>query len=575
MSGGCVVGSEKDVKLIKKFLSGDDAAFDILVEKYQESIHALAWRKIRDFHHAEEIMQDTFLRVYKKLPSLKNHNQFAGWIHVIANRLCTDWIRQHKPGIQSLDITDKDEIELSSFKHHMTEQRGIERTEYCQELVNKLLEKLPEKERNVLTLYYLDEMSTKEIGEFMGVSVNTITSRLQRARKRLQMDQEIINQEFLEYFPLSEKLKENIMSQLDHIRSKFDSYMEKVKTNPSSREDLLTETFNEIEDALTGDLTPELVHLLVDDVYPSMGKQGIEKRLSLLHKFLEDAPDNNERYWAHHELASSFAFLGRHRESVEEQLQLYQWACKHNISDKDILQIFCSNLESPGSWSAEDRIDEWIQLYNEASERLEKPEVSYHDRCEFLQIGAEVLRANEYSDEALIQLEKLEKTNTKQDWRHYFRFWLIVKTNRLLLYDSRNETELFDEIVTELKNYMEEEYKKYNTGQPVNIGQLKWLSHDTGCCLVWMRKYSLARSFLQVACDLGGENHYGHYMLAVSIWATDKDREKTLHHLKNAENDYAVASYNFRDSYFSSFVNTYEFSEIKDDPEFLDVFTKK
>ncbi len=566
---------ENDGKLIKKFLSGDDSAFQILVEKYQESIHTLAWRKIQDYHYAEEIMQDTFLRVYKKLPSLKNHNQFAGWVHVIANRLCTDWVRKYKPEIQSLDVTDKDEIEISSFKHHMTQQREIERTEYCQKLVNKLLEKLPEKERHVLTLYYLDDMSTKEISETIGVSVNTITSRLQRARKRLQTDQEIINQEFLDYFPLSEKLKENIMSQLDLIRSKFDSYMEQVRTNPTSREELLTETFKEIEDALKGDITPELVHLVVDDIYPHMGKQGIEKRLSLLQEFLDDAPDNKERFWAHQELASSLAFLGRHRESVEEQLQLYQWACKNDITDKDVLHIFCSNLENPGAWSAEDRIDEWIQLYNEASERLEKPEVSYFDRCEFLQIGAEVLRANGKSDEALIELEKLEKTNTKQDWRHYFRFWLIVKTNRLLIYNRRNESERFDEIITELKDYMEGENKKYDAGQPVNIGDLKWLSHDIGCCLVWINKYSIARSFLQVACDLGGENHYGHYQLAVSIWASDKNREKTLHHLKIAENDYAVASYNFRDSYYSSFVNTPEFSDVKDDPEFLKALGQK
>ncbi len=567
--------SENDVKLIKKFLSGDDTAFQNLVEKYQESIHTLAWRKIQDYHYDEEIMQDTFLRVYKKLPTLKNHNQFAGWIHVIADRLCTDWVRQHKPEIQSIDVTDKDEIELSSFKHYMSEQRVIERNEYCQELVNKLLEKLPEKERNVLILYYLDDMSTKEISETIGVSVNTITSRLQRARKRIQTDQEIINQEFLDYFPLSEKLKENMMSQLEQIRSKFDSYMEQVRTNPTSREDLLTETFKEIEEALKGDITPELAHLVVDDVYPHMGREGIEKRLTLLHKFLDEAPDNKERFWARQEIASSLAFLGRHQESVEEQLQLYQWACKNDIPDKDVLHIFCSNLENPGSWSAEDRIDEWIQLYHEVSERLEKPEVSYLDRCVFLQIGSEVLRGNGKIDEALSLLEKLEKTNTKQDWRHYFRFWLIVKTNRLLIYNRRNDSEGFDEIITELKDYMEGEYKKYTARQPVNTGDLIWLTHDIGCSLVWMNKYSLARSFLQVACDLGGEDHYRHYQLAVSIWASEKDREKTLHHLKIAEKSYIVSSYNFRDSYYSYFVNTYEFSDIKDDPEFLSIFTEK
>ncbi len=87
---------EDDVQLIREILSGNDAAFGILVEKYQKSIQALAWRKINDFHYAEEIMQDTFLKAYKKLPTLRNPNQFAGWLHVTANRLCIDWLRKQK-----------------------------------------------------------------------------------------------------------------------------------------------------------------------------------------------------------------------------------------------------------------------------------------------------------------------------------------------------------------------------------------------------------------------------------------------------------------------------------------------
>ncbi|MDE0089288.1 MAG: RNA polymerase sigma factor, partial [Candidatus Poribacteria bacterium] len=274
---------DDDVQLIRKILSGDDAAFSILVEKYQESIHALAWRKIHDFHYAEEIMQDTFLKAYNKLPTLKNPNQFAGWLHVIAKRLCIDWVRRQKPIMQSLEETHPQEIDESSYTQHLSEQRMTERTEYCHELVQQLLEKLPENEREVVTLYYLDEMSTKEIGEVMGVSVNTITSRLQRARKRLQTDQERLDQEFFGHLQLSDNLKENIMSQLEQLRNKFNSFMEQVKSDPASREDILKEASNEIEDALKGEITPKLVHLVVDDIYPHMGRQGIEKRLSLLH----------------------------------------------------------------------------------------------------------------------------------------------------------------------------------------------------------------------------------------------------------------------------------------------------
>ncbi len=565
---------EDDAQLIRKILSGDDAAFGTLVEKYQESIHALAWRKIKDFHYAEEIMQDTFLKAYKKLPTLKNHNQFAGWLHVIANRLCFDWIRKQKPPMQSLENTPPEEIAEYSFTHYMLERQATERNEYCQELVQKLLEKLPENERTTITLYYLDEMSTKEIGEFMGVSVNTVTSRLQRARKRLQTDPELLNQDVFDHLALTDNLKENIMSQLEQLRNKFDAFMEQVKSEPASRDDILKAASIEIEDALKNEITPELAHLVVDNIYPRMGKLGMEKRVFLLRKYMDDAPDDKERFWAHEGLVNSLACLGKNREAVEEHSRLYRWACDHNLPDKDVLQII-SNLNSAGCWAAENRIDDWIQLYKEASQRLENPEVSYYSRCDFLQIAAEVLRANGRSDEALLGIEKLERTNTKQDWKHFFRFWLAVRTNRLLLYARKKEWERFDEILTEVSAYMEVELKKWDAGQPVNLSDLVWFTHDIGCCLVWTRRYSEAVRFLQVASDLGNKNHYGHFMLAVSIWASEKEREKTLHHLKIAQDYYAVDYYNFRDSYYPSFRGTPEFSDVKDDPEFLKVLGQK
>ena len=102
---------ENDVQLIRRILSGNDAAFSVLVQKHQKSIHALAWRKVGDFHIAEEITQDTFLQVYKNLAQLKNPNQFAGWIYVIANRICLKWLEKNKFVMQSLDDTPVEEIE--------------------------------------------------------------------------------------------------------------------------------------------------------------------------------------------------------------------------------------------------------------------------------------------------------------------------------------------------------------------------------------------------------------------------------------------------------------------------------
>ena len=213
---------ETDVQLIQRILSGDGEAFTILVRKHQKSVHALAWRQVGDFHLAEELTQDTFLRVYKKLPTLKDPNHFSGWLYVVTTRICNSWLQRNKPVkkdkfVKSLEDLPVGEIERSSYARYLADQREEDARAHRHELVNKLLDKLPESERTVVTLYYLGEMTVKEIGKFLGVSVNTITSRLQRARKRLQQDEELLVQEMLGSVRLSDSLTENIARKASDI----------------------------------------------------------------------------------------------------------------------------------------------------------------------------------------------------------------------------------------------------------------------------------------------------------------------------------------------------------------------
>ena len=208
---------ENDVQLIDRILSGDEAAFSALVRKYQKSVHALAWRKIGDFHIAEEIAQDAFLQAYKNLATLRNPNQFAGWLYVIANRLCLKWLQKKKPTMQSLDDASVREVEAFSYRRYVSEQREMEAMEHRHEIVKELLETLPESERTVVTLYYLGEMTAQEIGNFLGVSVNTIKSRLRRARARLQAEEHLIS-ETLGSVQLPTTFIERIMQQVGDIK---------------------------------------------------------------------------------------------------------------------------------------------------------------------------------------------------------------------------------------------------------------------------------------------------------------------------------------------------------------------
>ena len=209
---------ENDVQLINKILSGDDEAFTALVKKHQQGVHALAWRKIGDFHDAEEVTQDIFLQVYQKLSTLKDPQQFPGWLYVITSRCCIAWLRKNKSPTRSLERLIMERIDRSSYSRYISELQEAEASEYRSEVVKKLLTKLPESERTVITLYYLGEMTVQEISKFLGVSVNTITSRLQRARKRLQQDETLLIEEMLGSIQLSANLTESIMQKIDNIK---------------------------------------------------------------------------------------------------------------------------------------------------------------------------------------------------------------------------------------------------------------------------------------------------------------------------------------------------------------------
>ena len=207
---------KKDSELIQRILDGDQSAFTALVEKYQKGVHALVWQKIGDFHIAQEITQDAFLRAYQNLDSLKNHNLFSGWLYVIATRLCYEWCRKKRIPMQSLETLDTKEVDKVAYTQYIDEQRETDRHEDQRELVRNLLKKLPESERTVMTLHYLGEMSCESISEFLGVSSNTIRSRLSRARNRLKKEEAMIK-ENLNSFQLPTEMTENIMKKISQL----------------------------------------------------------------------------------------------------------------------------------------------------------------------------------------------------------------------------------------------------------------------------------------------------------------------------------------------------------------------
>ena len=228
-----------DVQLIHQILSGNGNAFSDLFQKYQKSIHAIVWQRIGDYHVAEEITQDVFLQAHNKLSTLKDPSKFSRWIYIIAKRRCANWLQREKNNMQSLEATDEDVLEKSAYANYVAEQREKAAIEHHREVVNMLLAKLPERERKVITLYYLGEMTSEAISKFLGASVNTIKSRLRRARQRLKAE-ELIQETLEDTLPhvhLSDSIAETYQSSQkisdnQNRRSKFVSERKEVNSYP-------------------------------------------------------------------------------------------------------------------------------------------------------------------------------------------------------------------------------------------------------------------------------------------------------------------------------------------------------
>ena len=172
----------EDGYIIHKCLNGDSAAFGLLVDKYKASIFALAYFKLQNFHDAEDITQEVFIKAYQKLSTLKRWDNFLAWLYAITANLCTDLIRSRskRPDLEFIADQNSGFFSDTSINSYQNEQ--------MHESLYEALASLPEIYRQVLTFYYFGGMSSVEIARFLGMSPNTVDKRLSRARAKLKKE---------------------------------------------------------------------------------------------------------------------------------------------------------------------------------------------------------------------------------------------------------------------------------------------------------------------------------------------------------------------------------------------------
>ena len=199
-----------DAELIKRTLDGDETAFGFLVDKYKGGVHALAFRKVGNFHTAEDITQDTFLKAFQKLSTLKDWEHFPGWLYTIAARFCLMWHRKRRLPTQPLDTAEMGLNALAEAKFA---------DEQTRQAVHDALEELPESQRTVLTLHYLGGMTCAEIARFIGTSRGAVLDRLYRARAQLKKELIQMIKQTLGAFQLPPSFTQHTMNRVDHVPS--------------------------------------------------------------------------------------------------------------------------------------------------------------------------------------------------------------------------------------------------------------------------------------------------------------------------------------------------------------------
>ena len=174
--------SLSDTTLIAEFISGNSNSFSILLDRYQKRVYGFIYSKVHDPDLADDIFQDTFIKVVKnlRLGKYSDEGRFLSWVIRIAHNLIMDHYRKikrlpkHESKIENFDVLDRLAEQNSSIEESMIE------TQIHADL-SLLIEELPDSQKEVLRMRLFKDMSFKEIGDQTGVSINTALGRMRYA----------------------------------------------------------------------------------------------------------------------------------------------------------------------------------------------------------------------------------------------------------------------------------------------------------------------------------------------------------------------------------------------------------
>lgn len=190
-NGGFSAGQDEDLRLVDAALEGDYSAFEEIVERYQDKAYRLAWSMMKDDSDANDVVQDAFLNVYRKLDSYNGDAAFSSWIYrIIVNTALMRLRKQKRRSEISMDELGPSFLDDGHHAFTVPEWRvradeAVENRELREQIL-EAIDDLEPKYQSAFVLKEIEGLSLKEIGDILDLTVPAVKSRLHRARLYLR-----------------------------------------------------------------------------------------------------------------------------------------------------------------------------------------------------------------------------------------------------------------------------------------------------------------------------------------------------------------------------------------------------
>ncbi len=178
---------EEDRELVRLSQSGNEPAFEDLVRRHQQRVFALVNGILRRPDDVEDVAQQVFLKAYLGIKRFDQRAAFSTWLYKIAVNECWDYLRKKKvrPLVYEADLSEEQVSRLDGIVSADRPPEGPNDRAEARELLERMLDTLPEQDRQLLLLKEVEGFSVQELAEILKLNVNTVKVRLFRARGRI------------------------------------------------------------------------------------------------------------------------------------------------------------------------------------------------------------------------------------------------------------------------------------------------------------------------------------------------------------------------------------------------------